>query len=288
MGSDTARLDKPWSSGRVQFNLFLDRVKSIEEQIKSAKTFWERRDRLSKFLGDLEHRGTGEIALEFVYAIFLARNPSEIPHNCEYERKRRLVEKTVEYSGTEKKNGRNWRSAGEMSFSVQARQRDLFNDWKWPLETTTAVDKLVDIGPRDEEVLVTAQLSSGETWDSMLEAQQATARNSWSEEWPSGSLRFGSPVPEVKRGILSVKQALSSAMLKQKALDAKRSVEWTSNMMEVSRSRFPHACGEIYVRKSVKKLCKSVGLYKPLKERVKKLAPQSCRVALVRGQVDAL
>lgn len=151
-------------------------VQKFENDILSCPTWLERRNRLGQLRVDLE---LSDEVWRFAYAMFMARNPSEIPHRRSHEKRRRMAEKVNGYAGTNRKEGRNLRHPDDMCFSVQVRQKQFFHGWAWPQDHVTNVEDVLDVGPHDEQILVTPQPPRGETWNTLTAAQQTVMQAAW-------------------------------------------------------------------------------------------------------------
>lgn len=175
--SSVAAVESSSTPEQSQYDTLLRIVQRFEKEITSHRDWAERRNVLGQLRIDLK---LSDEDWRLAYAMFMARNPSEIPHRRSYEKQRRMAEITVEYSGTSRKEGRNWRYPGEpVSFSIQNRQKQLFNNWTWPQEHTTNVRHVIDVGPHDEQMLIEPQPPLCETWNTILDGQKTATQTQW-------------------------------------------------------------------------------------------------------------
>lgn len=239
--------EEPLTPGQAKLDCYLGVVQRIEEEIAPIESFNDRRDYLRYFR---EHEcPLDEEEWQSVYAMLLYRNPSEIPHRHEYEKCRRNTESTVYYSGTVKKEGRNFRYPGELCFSVQSRQKQLFGDWCWPTEGAATEDYPFDIGPRDEQVHIVAQPPRRETWESLAEMQKAAVQRQWVEQRAPVMPHYNNPVPTIWQDVCTAKQELRPAALKAKVVGVVDRYKWEWNPVEIVRWNWPSVFG---LAKSVK------------------------------------
>lgn len=171
---------KRWSEGQIKHDFLLGYVQRLEEELAVIESFANRRSHIRKFEAEC---GLEMSDWRLVYAMFLGRNLHEIPERRSYEVERRKAERTVYYSGTVEKEGRNWRLPWSMAFNIRVTQKTIFRNWSWPAERKTSKGRLVSILPRDEVFqLEPVQPPRGETWESLAAAQDVSQPQEWEEE----------------------------------------------------------------------------------------------------------
>ncbi len=188
------------SPGQMEFDQYLHFVQLIEEKFENLLTFSERTAYLYDFR---EHLWPFERSkFQWAYAMLLSRNPHEIPEDRRWDRCRMMEEMSTQFSGTD--------DPTQLSFSIRARQQRFFGGWQWPTGTSGAEFSL-DVGPKEEVRRMIVQPPAGESWTSLMRAQELTEPVTFCEKFPSRWPKYD--IPSVS-GVLSMTQ------------EAARSISW--------------------------------------------------------------
>ena len=235
--STTSQSLEPCSQGELQVHDFLRLVGCMEADISPLKLFDERRDRLRHYRED-----RSLVAKEdwpYIYAMFLYRNPSEIPHRpVSIQHDRWKAERSIYYSGTEEKEHRNFRQPGAAAFNIRIRQEDLFGGWSWPTERKTSKAHVIELGPHDEISQQVVEAPQGCNWQQVAGAQdQAEPKKDWKEEPYSVFPTYNNPVSKVRQECLAIKEDLDS--VKMAVNDYSFEWEWDAN--EIMFHNWPKA-----------------------------------------------
>ena len=107
-------------------------VQRIEEEIEEFETPDDRAAFLQRFRKS-EYPWDDEQWSQ-VYAMYLSRNPADIPQDSEQRLAvRTRMEQSVQFFGTEGRLYKHFKQPKEMCFDIRTRQRQNFGDWSWEI-----------------------------------------------------------------------------------------------------------------------------------------------------------
>ena len=116
-------------------DLYLGFVQRMEEEIQEFETPEDRAAFLQRFRKS-EWPWDGE-QWSRVYAMYLSRNPADIPQDSEQLLAARTrMEQSVQFFGTEGRKWKYFKEPEEIPFDIKTRQRQNFGEWSWETAST--------------------------------------------------------------------------------------------------------------------------------------------------------